>query len=250
MITVGNKRCVSMRDRNLRSSGSESTADTAASLEEYSLWPGCAAQPEPSGPVRGRRTAAGKGLPSFLVLVLGLVLLAGCAATPPRLDVYHDPAMDFSAIRRVAILPFVNLAQDPRGAERVRDVFANALLATEAFYVLPSGEVFRGINRAGIVNRAAPSPEEVVRFAGIVKADAVITGVVREYGTVRSGSISANTISMSLSMVETQTGTVVWSATSTKGGISTWNRLFGGGGKPMNEVTRDAVEELLDSLFM
>jgi len=186
----------------------------------------------------------------FLALVLGLVLLAGCATTPARLDVYHDPGMDFSAIRRVAVLPFANLAQDPNGAERVRDVFANALLATEAFYVLPAGEVFRGINRAGIVNRAAPSPEEIVRFAGIVQADAVITGVVREYGTVRSGSMSANTISMSLSMSETQTGTVVWSASSTKGGINTWIRLFGGGGKPMNEVTRDAVEELLDSLFM
>jgi hypothetical protein len=186
---------------------------------------------------------------AFLVIVLGLFALAGCA-TPPRADVYHDAAMDFSALRRVAILPFVNLAQDPKGAERARDVFANALLATEAFYVLPSGEVFRGINRAGMINRAAPSQEEIIRFAGIVKADAVITGVVREYGTVRSGSISANTISLSLSMAEAQTGTVVWSATSTKGGINTWIRLFGGGGKPMNEVTRDAVEELLDSLFM
>ncbi|MGD8352717.1 MAG: DUF799 family lipoprotein [Pseudomonadota bacterium] len=206
--------------------------------------------PDPRNYSRSRRYAAGKGTILFLVLALCVATFAGCATTPPRLDVYHDPAMDFSAIKRVAILPFVNLAQDPRGAERVRDVFANALLATEAFYVLPSGEVFRGINRAGIVNRAAPSPEEVVRFAGIVKADAVITGVVREYGTVRSGSISANTISMSLNMLETQTGTVVWSATSTKGGIGTWIRLFGGGGKPMNEVTRDAVEELLDSLFM
>jgi hypothetical protein len=165
-------------------------------------------------------------------------------------DVYHDPAMDFPAIRTIAVLPFVNLSSDPLGAERVRDVFANALLATEAFYVLPSGEVSRGIARTGMLNRADPSPEEIIRFAGIIGADAVITGVLREYGSVRSGSISANTISLSLKMIEAETGTVVWSASSTKGGINTWIRLFGGGGKAMNEVTREAVEELLDSLFM
>jgi len=47
-----------------------------------------------------------------------------------------------------------------------------------------------------------------------------------------------------------ETGRTVWSASSTRGGVNTWIRLFGGGGKPMNEVTREAVEELLDNLFM
>ena len=248
MTTLGKKRYVFKRGGDVRSPGAETAVKGAAAFPGPS--PAQPAPPGRAGSLLPGRILAAKGVVMFLALVLGMAFLAGCASTSTRSDVYHDPAMDFSALRRVAILPFVNLAQDPKGAERARDVFANALLATEAFYVLPSGEVFRGINRAGIVNRAAPSPEEVVRFAGIVKADAVITGVVREYGTVRSGSISANTISMSLNMLETQTGTVVWSAASTKGGINTWIRLFGGGGKPMNEVTRDAVEELLDSLFM
>lgn len=189
-----------------------------------------------------------KGAGAFLLLVFFLVSAPGCATMPPA-DVFHDPAMDFPSIQRAGVLPFVNLSSDPMAAERVRDVFANALLATEAFYVLPSGEVARGISRAGLRDPANPSPEEIVRFAGIVKADAVITGVVREYGTVRSGSVSANTISISLKMIETETGKVVWSSSATKGGISTWTRLFGGG-KSMSEVTREAVEELIDSLFL
>jgi hypothetical protein len=185
---------------------------------------------------------------AFFLLTVFLVSAAGCATTS-TVDVYHDPVMDFPAIQRVGVLPFVNLSSDSMAAARVRDVFANALLATEAFYVLPSGEVARGISRAGIGNPTDPSPEEIVRFAGVVKADAVITGVVREYGSVRSGSISANTISISLKMIETEKGTVVWSSSSTKGGINTWTRLFGGG-KSMSEVTREAVEELLDNLFL
>jgi len=191
--------------------------------------------------------SAGMGI-SFLLTVC-LLLVNGCATTAD-VDVYHDPAMDFPAIRTVAILPFVNLSSDPLAGERVRDVFANALLATEAFYVLPSGEVTRGISRSGMLNGKDPSPEEIVRFTKLIGADAAITGVLREYGSIRSGSISANTVSMSLKMVEAETGTIVWAASSTKGGINTWIRLFGGGGKPMNEVTREAVEELLDNLFL
>jgi len=197
--------------------------------------------------VTGRIFTRIRSAGAFLFLVAAMVSAAGCA-TSPVTDAYHDPVMDFPSIQRTAVMPFTNLSADPMAAERVRDVFANALLASEAFYVLPNGEVTRGISRAGIRNPADPSPEEIVRFAGIVKADAVITGVVREYGSVRSGSISANTISLSLKMVETETGTIVWSSSSTKGGINTWTRLFGGG-KSMSEVTREAVEELLDNLF-
>ncbi|NIT04501.1 penicillin-binding protein activator LpoB, partial [Candidatus Saccharibacteria bacterium] len=75
--------------------------------------------------------------------------------------------------------------------------------------------VARGVSRAGVVDPAAPSVEEIKQLGNILKVDAVITGVLREYGTVRSGNTSANVVSISLQMIETQTGVNVWSATST-----------------------------------
>ena len=54
---------------------------------------------------------------------------------------------------------------------------------------------------------------------------------------------------MSIQFIETGTGRVVWSASSTKGGISFWNRLIGGGGQPMNKVTEQAVDALFDKLL-
>lgn len=134
-------------------------------------------------------------------------------------------------------------------ADRVRDVFTNKLLATGAIYVVPSGEVARGVARTEIQNPSAPSPEEVVKLGGIIKVEAILTGIVREYGEVRSGTTGANIISLSVQMIETQTGRVVWSASSTKGGITIWDRLFGGGGKPMNVVTEKAVDDLINKLF-
>ncbi len=173
--------------------------------------------------------------------------LAACASGAP--GTFHDENMDFGSVRSVAVMPFANLTRENTAAERVRDVFVTHLLASGGVYVIPQGEVKRGIQRAGIVEPSAPSPEETVKFASIVKVDAVISGVVREYGEVRSGQSSANVVSIGVAMMEGQTGKVVWSSESTKGGISFTDRLLGGGGRPMDDVTERAVDDVLNKLF-
>ena len=174
-----------------------------------------------------------------------LLLLAACASERR----YQDKSMDFAAVRTVAVLPFQNLTSATTAHERVRDVFSNMLLSTGALYVLPAGEVGRGINRSGVAVASAPSREEFIALSKMLAADAVITGVLKEYGEVRSGNSSANAISLSVQMVEAGTGKIVWSASTTKGGIGFFDRLLGGGGDPMNKVTEDAVRDLLNQLF-
>jgi hypothetical protein len=183
-----------------------------------------------------------------ILLSVLLVYLSACASRSGP-EVYHDPNFDLASVRIVAVMPFENLTKETLASSRVRDVFMNMLLSTGALYVLPSGEVTRGMTRAGIEKATAPSPEDAVKLGGGVKADAVITGVVREYGEVRSSTTAANVVSLSLQMIETQTGKVVWTASSTKGGITFGDRLFGGGGQPMDDVTRAAVIDVLNKLF-
>ncbi len=182
--------------------------------------------------------------------IIVLACLASCASVKGATDVYKDPNMDFGAIKTVAVLPFTNLTRDQAAAERTRDVFMNLLQATGAVYVIPTGEVARGIMRSGTTTPTAPSTEEIKKIASAVSANAVIVGVLKEYGEVRSGNSSANVISLSLKMIEAETGRVVWSASATEGGISFWDRLFGGGGKPMNDITVKAANDLIDKLFM
>ncbi len=185
-----------------------------------------------------RKTAA------FLLIVS----LAGCGVFGKG-DIFRDPNMDFGSIKTVAVLPLVNLSREQSASERVRDVLNNKLFATGAVYVLPDGEIARGISRAGLAAAASPSIEEVKKLGSIIQANAVITGVVREYGEVRSGSASANVISLSFQMFETQTGKVVWTASTTQGGLTASDRLFGGGGHPLNDITEKAVNEIIEKLF-
>ncbi len=180
-------------------------------------------------------------------LSLLLAAAVGCASGGGHK--YHDVNMDFGSVKTVAVLPFQNLSRESSAGERVRDVFSNMLLATGSIYVLPQGEVMRGLARVNVQNFTAPSVEEVTKLGGLLKVDAVITGVVKEYGEVRSGSSSANIVSVSVDMLEAQTGRVVWSASSTKGGIGLGDRMFGGGGGPINDVTEQAVDDLINKLF-
>jgi TolB-like protein len=184
-----------------------------------------------------------------VVIVPALLAVFATASAAQVSDVYRDERMDFGAIQTVAVVPFANLARDQIVADRVRDVFISRLMATGAVYVLPVGEVARGITKLEIQTPSSPTPEDVVKLGALLKADAVITGVVREYGEVRSGGSSANIISMSIQLIEAGTGRIVWSASSTRGGISFWNRLFGGGGQPVNKVTEEAVDALFDKLL-
>jgi hypothetical protein len=184
----------------------------------------------------------------WVLMAVTLALAAACAR-PITQAVYRDPNMDFGAIQTVAVMPFQNLSRETLAADRVRDVFVNRLLSTGVVYVMPVGEVARAAARAEIQTPSTPSTDEVVKLSGLLKAQAVITGVVGEYGEVRSGVTSANLISISVQMQESQTGRTVWTASATKGGISAWDRLLGGGGRPMNDVTRDAVNDVIRKLF-
>lgn len=180
--------------------------------------------------------------------VLALALATGCAGAHGR-RTYQDPNMDFGSIHTIAVLPFENLSRDSAAADRVQEVFSDMLLATGAVYVVPPGEMARAVSRLAVVDPHSPSVEEVVKIGGLVKADAVLRGVVKEYGEVRSGAAVGNVVSVSLALYETSTGKVVWSASSTKGGIGFGDRLLGGGGEPMDGVTEQVADDLIAKLF-
>ncbi len=184
-----------------------------------------------------------------LVAGLAFALLYGCR-TAPSSRTYQNRDMDFASVRTVAVLPFWNLTQDNVAGDRVRDVFSNALLATEAVYVLQPGEVARAVSRTGMSTPSTPSAEEIVKLGTLLKVDAVVTGVLKEYGEVRSASTAANVISLSVQMHETATGKVIWSASSTRGGIGWAARLLGtAGGTPMNHLTEQAVDDVIAKLL-
>lgn len=196
----------------------------------------------------GRSSAAGRGLAVLLAAWVAVTAAPGCAARGAY-DVYRDDQMDFGMIRTVAIMPLVNLTKDENAAERVRDVLFTMLMASSGIYVVPAGEAARGLSMTGVAMPGSPTSAEVVKLAAALKADAVITGVVKEYGEIRSAGSSASMISVSFRMMEGANGRIVWNASSTQGGVGMKDRLLGGGGVPMNVITEKAIDDILEKLF-
>ncbi len=182
-----------------------------------------------------------------LFVICFLIFLTGCGGNA---GVYHDKNMDFGAIHTIAVLPIQSLQGGGFSGEMVRDDLMNSLLATGALYVIPTGEVAHGIMASNMQNPATPTVQEVKAFCKAEKADAVITGVVKEFGAVREGAASGDNIAVNLQMIEGQTGRVVWAASTSLGGITFMDRLFGGGAQPMNAITQKAVNDLIKKLFM
>jgi hypothetical protein len=157
--------------------------------------------------------------------------------------------MDFGSIKNIAVLPFGNLSRDTAAGDRFREVFSSALLASGAAYVIPQGEVARIIARLNVTDPRAPSVEEITKMGGLLKADAIIRGVVKEYGEVRSGTATGSVVSVSLEMYETATGKIVWSGGSTRGGVGFGDRLLGGGGQAMDGITEQVADDLLSKML-
>src|SRR5436190_21770749 len=111
-----------------------------------------------------------KTTPRTVAFATFLLLVTASTGRAQVTDVFRDPNMDFGSIKTVAVMPFTNLARDQVVAERVRDVFINRLLSTEAVYVLPVGEVSRGIAKTEMQNPSALAPEEVVKLGAFLKA--------------------------------------------------------------------------------
>jgi hypothetical protein len=98
-----------------------------------------------------------------VILFMLFLALAGCA-TPGA--VYRDPNMDFGQIETIAVMPFSNYSRDNIAGDRVRDVFVTLLQGTGAVYVVPPGEVARGINRIGIPNPSPTAEDHPLRRRG------------------------------------------------------------------------------------
>ena len=184
---------------------------------------------------------------SFLILpLLTSFAMSGCAS---QTTLYRDTNVDFGRIESVAVLPFQNLSRQQLASERVYDVVSAQMLARGAFYVVPRAEVDRALRSLGITDPTSVGIEDIKKLRQALIVDAVVTGIVREYDELRADRAAGNAVSLSLRMFESLNGKVIWAASTSRGGVGFSERLLGGGGQPMNEVTEEAADELLRLLF-
>jgi TolB-like protein len=182
-------------------------------------------------------------------LVLLLILsVAGCKGSVIR---YINPEANFSFIKKVAILPFNNMSNDKFAGERVRNTLTVDLMSRGVFEVTERGEVTKAM---GLVFRAAGFEEggavevdkETLKLLGErLGVQAVILGSVDEYESAARRSV----VSLSVRMLDTSSGIILWQANSTVTGTSSWRTILGLEEQDRSTLTRTAVKDALDTLL-
>jgi len=180
------------------------------------------------------------------ILVTGL-LIVGCGNMGATKFVH--PGFDFGFIERVAVVPFENLSGEQGAGARATRYFTTALLSAEAFDVVEPGEVSKAVEQFGVVATAQLTEEQAVTLGRTLGVQGVFLGSLAESARLRSGSNNVSVITVVTSLVETETGTTVWSSTNTEDSANIWSSLFGTGQKSSSEVMRKALDGCLDTLL-
>lgn len=189
--------------------------------------------------MRYRKTAL---IPAILLLIF----VGGCSSGPSS---FVQTDADFSFVRRAAVLPFQNLSQDLHAGARMQSVFMASILERDALSMVNLGETLNAMGQLRIGTDTALTREQIIDLGKELQVDALFLGTVEEFGMERMSNDRVYVITATFSMVETQTGSLIWTSQVHENGTSFWRKLFGGGSASLFDVSQSTVNQALETLF-
>ncbi len=176
-------------------------------------------------------------------VICALVLSGGCRSTGPTFHIRED--IDYSFIKKIAVLPLDNLSTDKAAGEIVRQLVISELLASGLVDVVVPGEVISALTALNIKSISSLNEEHIKALGKALKVQAVIMGAVEQYGEAKFGNISAPELTITLMMADASSGNIIWSVTKTGGGAGFMARHFGAKSKTMSETVISVVREAI-----
>jgi TolB-like protein len=172
----------------------------------------------------------------------------GCGGKgTPAFYISHD--IDFSFIKKVAVLPLDNLTNERFAGDAVRQVVISELLASGLVDVTCPGDAIAAIENLKLKIGQPLSAEQIKAVGKALKVQAVILGAVNKFGEVREGNVSGSEVAITLMMADTSSGSIIWSVTKTRGGAGFMARHFGARSETMSETMLKVVREALQTLY-
>jgi len=170
----------------------------------------------------------------LLTLVGACILPSGATAgdTPP--NVYVSPGAE--GIEQVAILPF--RAATTLIGSSVSDMFVTEILKMNRYGLVERSQM-SGVLGEAEVNLSGLTSGQAAQLGQMAGAGGVIIGTVSEYEKVAMGGRTYPVVGISVRMIDTTTGRILWSVDyASRGGRST----------PLAQHARAAVRDMVNAL--
>lgn len=183
----------------------------------------------------------------FLTMLLLSFSLSGCSVKS-NMEHFNRDNIDIGYIKAIVILPFENNSQDEYVAERVRNVTTTSILADGLFDVVDKGLVDNHLREEAISMDKPIDKQTLRRLGQRFNVQAVLLGTIDMAGEGRKGAVVFPDLSLTMRLVEVESGLIIWQASGNETGDSAWRRLFG---LPMDgafEISLNLVEKMLNTI--
>ncbi|MBI5235715.1 MAG: hypothetical protein HY886_05650 [Deltaproteobacteria bacterium] len=184
-------------------------------------------------------------------LLIAVFMFTGCSGSTVK---YINQGADFAYIKKIAILPFNNFTEDRYAGEKVRSALTIDIMSKHVFEVMEQGEVTKVMNmlfrEEGFEEgRVVQLDKEMLRLLGEkLGVQAVIQGSVNEYSGGRGG-YTTNVVAISVRMLDTGSGVVLWQVNTSEVGSSTFRKMIGIDQVDMTVLTTDVVRKAVNTLL-
>jgi TolB-like protein len=183
---------------------------------------------------------------TVLLTIFMLFFLLGCARSTT--ESFVRPEFDLAFINKVAVLPFENPANDVVIAERCRQVTITQILSSGLFDVVDKMQVDSSLTSQAVVPGTPIDASTLRRLGQILGVQGFIVGSLDEALVDQKGASTFLDISLTMRLIDSESGLVVWQASGRGSGYSVWDRLFGLASKDSFQVTRDLIRNLLGTM--
>ncbi len=195
-----------------------------------------------------------------LIVLVGIAI-AGCGG--PNAYIHPNPGLD--RIKRIAVVSFDNFSKDDKAGEKVRNGFVIELLRTGSFNVVDIWEVDRILREAGTsysaIQESTPADSMTStkadatdytplskRIGELLNAEAILIGSVEEYSAERVGDLIIPEVSISVRLIDAETGIIIWASTYTRRGRAGFPILGWGKNTSLGILSQQVVQDMVDSL--
>lgn len=198
-----------------------------------------------------------------LGLALGIALGASSCASPgrkpsgdsgaltlerPALDFGGEVFVDFTSrsadYRMVAVLPFKAAVE--QAGESISDMFTTELLKTAKYGLIERGQIASVLKEQELGLSGVVDDQMAVELGRILGVQGVVVGSVSEYGLQKVKIARAPSVGLSVRMIDTTTGKIVWSISHTQVG-SAMTSLSAQAGRVVDEMVQALAAALIDA---
>ncbi len=154
----------------------------------------------------------------FIVLVILVSFVAGCASIKgesARESSTYEKVLASGELKKIAVLPFYNISERRDAGKMVANNFVTEIFIDGRYRVEEPGNVIQFMLHENVSVVGEMGIDRIKILGRRLGVDGVLVGIVDAFD---DGARSSPRVSITARLVDSETGTIVWSASDNKSG--------------------------------